>query len=215
MCEELDGMVQMRQRCDADVDKFRVTFEMSQLIHNVFKLDEKPMVTHGRPVLVMPGAHGRLSNIDAEGKFINDEVFQLKTKTVVRKKGESAGALMKSWRQLRDSGDEKVKGYLNEVEVMQQPAGFCDSVIVSWICEMRTREGYAQMIVLRDMFAGGLSASVQRVSVLCNQLRSYIAGKMTAVMQLTDVCCAFSLKQMIQVVKESGPERRHLHPLPA
>ena len=71
--------------------------------------------------------------------------------------------------------------------MMQQPAGFCDSVIVNWINEMRQDcEGYDQMIVIRDMFRGGLSDSARNGSVPLNQMNGYIAGKMTPVLQLTD-----------------------------
>ena len=36
------------------------------------------------------------------------------------------------------------------------------------------------------MFAGGLSGSCKRVSVICEQLLTFIAGKMTPVMQITE-----------------------------
>ena len=93
-----DGMAQMRQNANAEADRFRVTFEMSQLVFNVFKPGEAPVVRHGRPVLVVPGSHARLSNIDAQGCFIEDEIFEVKGKQKVRKKGTSAGNLMESWR---------------------------------------------------------------------------------------------------------------------
>ena len=54
---------------------------------------------------------------------------------------------------------------------------------------------------MRDMFAGGLSQSCKRMSVVCEQLLTFIAGKMTAVMQLTDVAVAFSLKKIIEAKK--------------
>ena len=135
-----------------------------------------------------------MSNSDAQGHFIEDEIFGVKGVQKVRKKGTSAGKLMASWRQLRDGDDEEAKAWLSTVEVMQQPAAFCDSVIVCWIAEMRRKKEANSMIVVRDMFAGGLSASCVRMSAVCDQLRTYIAGKMTAVMQLTDTGCAFGLK---------------------
>ena len=126
----------------------------------------------------------RDSNIDKGGFFIEDETFVVKNKTVLRRKGESAGVLMKSWRDLRDGDDEDVRRWLSRVEVMQQPAAFADGVITSWICEMRLKhEGLITQVCVRDLFAGGLSASIQRMSYMTNQLRTYVAGKMTAVMQ--------------------------------
>ena len=84
---------------------------------------------------------------------------------------------------------------------MQQPSAFCDGVIIAWIAEMRKKGGYDKVISVRDMFAGGLSASCKRMSVVCGQLLTFIAGKMTPVMQVTDVAVAFGLKKMIEAVK--------------
>ena len=123
-------------------------------------------VSHGVPVLIVPGVHARLSNVSEEGTFVKDEVFEVKGKQKVRKVGRSAGNLMASWRKLRDHGSEETKAYMREVEVMQQPAAFADGVICSWICEMRAHREASQMVVVRDMFAGGLSDSIKRVSVL-------------------------------------------------
>ena len=66
---------------------------------------------------------------------------------------------------------------------MQQPAAFCDGVIIAWIAQLRKKEGYSKAISVRDMFAGGLSQSCKRMSVVCEQLLTFIAGKMTPVMQ--------------------------------
>ena len=73
----------------------------------------------------------------------------------MRKAGTSAGNLMLSWRKLRDEGDEEMRGYFEDIEVMQQPAAFADGVIISWNAEMRKNEGYSKVISVRDMFAGG------------------------------------------------------------
>ena len=129
-CEEEDGMAQVRQCAKGEGDRFRVTLELSQVVHNVFKPSEKPEVRHGRPVLVVPGAHGRLSNIDEHGLFIEDEVFLLKGKQKVRKAKTSAGNLLLSWRELRDQGDEESRAFFRDIEVMQQPSAFCDGVII-------------------------------------------------------------------------------------
>ena len=81
----------------------------------------------------------------------------------MRKAGSSAGNLMTSWRQLRDHGSEEAKSYLRSIEVMQQPAAFADSIICAWTAEMRCRREAKQMVVVRDMFAGGLSQSTKRI----------------------------------------------------
>ena len=92
-----DGMAQMRQTAKGEGDRFRVTLELAQVVRNVFKPGEKPEVRHARPVLVVNGAHARLSNIDENGRFVEDEVFLVKNKQKVRKAKMSAGNLMLSW----------------------------------------------------------------------------------------------------------------------
>ena len=199
--DEPDGMAQTRQSGKGEGDRFRVTLECAQVVSNVFKPSEKPEVRHARPVLVLPGAHARFSNISPEGLFIEDDIYMVKRNQKVRKAGTSAGKLMLSWRNLRDEGDEEMKEFFNEIEVMQQPAAFCDGVIIAWIAEMRKKEGYDQFISVRDMFAGGLGASCKRMSAACGQLLTFIGGKMTPVMQVTDTAVAFNLKKHVEAVK--------------
>ena len=196
-----DGMAQTRQTAKGEGDRFRVTLELSQEVYNVFKPSEKPEVRHGRPVLVVPGAHGRLDNIDSKGLFIEDDIIMVKGKQKVRKAKTSAGILMKSWRNLRDHGDEEMKSFFDEVYVCQQPSAFCDGVIIAWITEMRKKAGHSKVISVRDLFAGGLSNSCKRMSVACDALLGFIGGKMTPVMQITDVAVAFNLKKIIEATK--------------
>ena len=46
-----------------------------------------------------------------------------------------------------------------------------------------------------------MSASCKRMSVVCDHLLTFIAGKMTPVMQITDVAVAFNLKKAIEASK--------------
>ena len=169
--EAEDGMTQMRQQGRAEADRFRVTLELCQVVRNVFKPGEAPTVRHAKPILVLPGSHARLRNIDEAGLFIEDEIFEVKGKQKVRKAKTSAGNLMLSWRKMRDDGDPEVRGFFKEIEVMQQPSAFCDGVIIAWIAEMRKKEGYSKAISVRDMFAGGLSGSCKRMSSQMRCLR--------------------------------------------
>ena len=89
-----DGMAQTRQFGKGQGDRFRVTVELSQYVTNVFNPSEKPEVRHGRPILVVPGAHARLSNVDEHGLFIEGEVFVVKGKQKMRKAKTSAGNLI-------------------------------------------------------------------------------------------------------------------------
>ena len=54
---------------------------------------------------------------------------------------------------------------------------------------------------MRGMFAGGLSQPCKRMSIVCEQLFTFIGGKMTPAMQLTDVAVAFGLKKVIETSK--------------
>ena len=67
----------------------------------------------------------------------------------------------------------------------------------------------SHMIAARDMFAGGLSDSCRRMSMVCGQLLTFIAGKMTPVLQVTDVGVAGVLKKKGEAVKaEVSREKR-------
>ena len=77
-CFEEDGMTQMRQAASSESDRFRVTLELSQTVRSVYKPDTPFEVSHGVPVLIVPGVHARLSNISEEGAFVEDEVFEVK-----------------------------------------------------------------------------------------------------------------------------------------
>ena len=76
-------------------------------------------------ILVVPGTHARLENIDSAGRWIEDEVFEVGNKTVHHKKGESVGNTMVSWRALREAAPE----LFTEVRVWQSPTAFVDGVI--------------------------------------------------------------------------------------
>ena len=82
--EAEDGMRQMRQEGRSEADRFRVTLELAQVVRNVFKPSEAPTVAHVTPVLVVPGAHARLCNIDKDGLISEDDVFEARGKQTVR-----------------------------------------------------------------------------------------------------------------------------------
>ena len=76
-CEEEGGMTLMRQNARSEGSRFRVTLEMAQVVGNVWKPHEAPTVSHCKPILVLRGAHGRLSNIGEDGCFLKDEIFEV------------------------------------------------------------------------------------------------------------------------------------------
>ena len=79
-------------------------------------------------ILVVPGQHCRLENIDDAGCWVADEEFQLGSASVVRRAGESAGTMMASWRSLRKQRPELFKGIL----VWQSPTAIVDPILWSW-----------------------------------------------------------------------------------
>ena len=86
------------------------------------KPSEKPEDRHARPALAAPGTHARLSNINENGRFVEDEVFMATHTPRVRKDKTSAGNLMKSWRKVRDEGDEEAKAFFQDGEKVRSEA---------------------------------------------------------------------------------------------
>ena len=82
---------------------------------------------------------------------------------------------------------------LEQIEIYQQPSGFADGVIVSWITE-KSAERVPQAIHQRDLFAGAMGESAKRAAYLSHQAQAWVGGKMTAVLQLTDTDIAFPMK---------------------
>ena len=110
---------------------------------------------------VLPGAlvvHGkircRLSSISEDGKWAKDERFSVNGKIIVRLKGQSSGKLMVGWRKLRQEKPE----WFQKVHVYQQPSGYVDSVIQSWITE-DLAEIVGPGIFQRDCFAASFTQS--------------------------------------------------------
>ena len=183
---------QMRGKGSAEQDKFRVTIEACQAVYGYFKEGEVPVGVIMRSSLVLAGAHGRLSNISDEGTFIADELFYANGKEVRRVAGSSARGLLGAWVRMRRES-EKVRSMLQVIEVYQQPSGFVDSVIMSWITERAAVE-VPVALHQRDLFAGALSQSGKEASFLAHQVQAWIGGKMTCVLQLTDTDVSYPLK---------------------
>ena len=129
------------------------------------------------------------------------ERFVSKGKEIVRPENKLVGNLMQHWRDLRDKGTPEEKELISQFEIMQQPAGYCDSIIMSWITEMRAEE-VGQCIHVRDAFGGGWSLSSMRANFICSSVSALIAGKMTPVLQLTDTDVAAPMKKASDRMKQ-------------
>ena len=81
---------------------------------------------------------------------------------------------------------------LQEIELMQQPSGFQDSIISKWRIEAQALQS-VQKLHSRDLNASYLSSSARMASFLSHEVNHFLAGKITAVLQLTDTE-ALSLK---------------------
>ena len=72
------------------------------VIHLPWYFERKdPQGVVGLTLLIVPGVHGRLSNISSGGTFIEDEQFYFGGKVTIRKKGGSVKGLMHKWVELR------------------------------------------------------------------------------------------------------------------
>ena len=90
---------------------------------------------------------------------------------------------------------------LEKIEVYQQPAGFVDNVIFSWITKHQAETTTASL-EQRDLFASPLSENGKAVAFLSHQIQTFIAGKMSAALQLTDTHFSFMIKACSRRSKE-------------
>ena len=96
-----------------------------------YDIEKQPLSSHGKPLLFLIGVHARLSNINDDGFWIEDEAFEYKGQPVLRKAGTWAHGALKGWVELRKN-KPVARDMLKEIEVMQQPAGFQDTIISKW-----------------------------------------------------------------------------------
>ena len=104
---------------------------MQQDLFNWFDCEKDPLVQHGRPLLILIGRHGRLSNIDDQGMFLRDDAFEVNGVPVFHKGGSSARGLLSGWVKLRRECPEARK-MLETVSIFQQPSGFQDAILSTW-----------------------------------------------------------------------------------
>ena len=108
---------------------------------------------------------------------------------------------MRKWVDLRKNNTE-VRRMLEKIEVYQQPSGFVDNVIFSWITQAQA-EHTACSFEQRDLFASPISEDGKAVAWLSHQIQVFIAGKMSAALQLTDTHFAFLTQASCRISKEN------------
>ena len=177
-------------------EKFRITFEARQGISDYFNPQKDPTGHILKSCLVLKGAHCSLDNIDDDHKFIKDKTFWIGDVKKEQVAGRSAGNLAYGLVELRKKKPELFK----DLVVFQQPAAFMDEIIVTWIAE-DSAQHFVQAIHQRDLFGAALTQTAKKASKLAQQISSWIAPKMTPVLQLTDTDIAYILKRAADEIK--------------
>ena len=191
-------MKQLRGHDDDIASKFRVTLELRQLVLNWFSADQDPVDMLGKSLLVVAGVRCRLSNIDGEGRWVQDETFKVGGEVVSRQKGHSARGAMASWVKLRSERPE----LFQRVDVMQQPAAVMDAVLFKWVLESQAKQ-FPCSLWMRDLSGGGgFAVQSARLMSVAQQVPAWIMGKMTSVLQVTDTDMARPLKQCANDAKQ-------------
>ena len=194
------SFTQLRGWDNEEAMKFRITVELRQVVMNYFKTGdnpEDPVGILGDTLLVVGGTWARLNNISADGKWLKTERFVVAGQEKVHYAGKSVGNVMQSWRDLRQKCPELFEG----ISVMQQPAAFVDSIITTW-CIMEMAEKYPCMLWQRDLSGGGgFSFAAKQAMRIAGQVPAWVAGKMTAVLQITDTDFAHRVKAYSEQAK--------------
>ena len=173
---------------------FRITLELRHIILK-YCSEEDPVGLLDRTLLIVPGQHCRLDNINVETQtWIEDEEFVVQTAggdmTVKRRAGVKTSGNLREWVSLK----KKSPRLFEHVEVMAQPCAVVDSLITKWSMEgMQKRHGCT--LWMRDSCGGGgKSKSGESLAFAVNQCTHFIAGKMTSAVQMTDTDFSYRVK---------------------
>eukprot|EP00434_Breviolum_minutum_P035266 symbB.v1.2.031211.t1/scaffold3598.1/size53462/1 len=174
-------------RTDSAVEKWRITYEARQRISNITG-DGHPVGSVEKGLLIFPGSHASLDQVDDDGKYINDVVFQVGDKITTHKKGSKCRVLQWAVKMRKDHPD-----LISKIDIMTQPASNCDSIILSWIVQQQINREPASLFI-RDCFSASFAEEVRSVQFLGNQVPAEILGKLTQRLQVTDTDYARSFK---------------------
>ena len=205
----MDGQTQKRG-ADPSGDKCRITFEARQGVSGWFAGSLEPgegeeVRGHILPsILVVDGSHARLNNISGAHTFIKYEVFFIGDQKIEHKAGASSRGLLRSYVELRKRRPEIFEGLV----IMQQPAAYMDEITTVWAIE-DLAERVPQAVHQRDLFSAALGDTAKKAMQLSHHIPSWIASKMTPVLQLTDTDFAFPCKRAAAAAKNHlGREMR-------
>ena len=191
--QQASGKKHLTTLREANVDKYRITFEAHQMVSGFFNPDEAPQ-GHVLPgILIVPGPHAALSNISEKGEWISDEKFFHAGQMRLHKKGNSVGRTLEPWRKLRASNPQLMRHF----HVYSQPSSNTDGVIMSWVIRDMSKT-LGMRLHCRDMFGAAFVDEVRNMQFLGHEVASNIMGKMTASMQLTDTDFAHEFKSRVK-----------------
>jgi hypothetical protein len=183
-----EGMSQLRGECHGNQDKFRITVDLEQVVYGMLgKAGVRPHADFGLTSVIFTGQHFRERNVDQARCYIEDEKFYRDGIEVCHLAGTKVEAGLGN--QILDFRDEHPELFQDMIDLgmrfYQQPAGFEDSLISVWKVQEQLKV-HGQNLSLRDLFTGALSTWARNESFLCQQLTSWIRGKVTAVCQTAD-----------------------------
>ena len=147
------------QRAHSEADKFRITYEARQKIRGLCGDGTEPSAEVSSGLLVFPGRHCRLSNLDSEGRYISMERYRVGNSEVVHLSGEKCRSLKWAVR-LRSLYPQE----FSEIDIMQQPASNVDGVLLNWVVQGQGSEEPCSLYI-RDSFAAIFSSEVRRTRV--------------------------------------------------
>ena len=188
--QKLTDQTQTRSEVEGGPGKARVTVELRQVILDYFVDGKEPEGLNADTLIIFPGKRARLENISEEGTFIVDECFEVAGEPpTIRKAGQSAGNLMRTWRQLREQEPHLFEG----VKIWQQPAAVMDSVLTAW-SQADLSLQYPAAVWQRDCLGCALTDRALEGMYTSSHIAAWIPGGMTPVMQIVDTDLAAPFK---------------------
>ena len=118
-------------------------------------------------------------------------------KTITHEKGKSAGPLMHGLVGLRKAEPQLFEGLI----VCQQPSAWMDEIIQSWVIA-DTGERTGQAVHQRDLFAAALTSTSKKLMNIYHTIPTWVAAKMTPVLQMTDMHIVSPAKQSATKLKK-------------
>ena len=176
-----------KSRTESAVEKWRITYEARQRVSNITG-NGPPVGSVEKGLLIFPGPHASLDQLDDDGKYIKDLSFQVGEKITEHKKGSKCRGLQWAAKMRKDH-----PGLMSKIDIMQQPSSNCDAIIFSWIIQQQINREPAPLFI-RDCFSAAFAGEVKSLQFLGNQASSEILGKLTQRVQVTDTDYARSFK---------------------